>query len=91
VAIKNSSKSSKIPTLASEDNASSPAKVAGVEVTTPAKTSPAAPEDPTVPVRKYLMGGRVRVHRIEPMAVWAESQGWSVATVSQWKKLFENF
>jgi len=85
MAVKKSSKSSKIssPSLEGE---SAPVKVAA-----PVKAPPVAPDDPIVPIRKYLMGGRAKAHRIEAMAVWAESQGWSVARVSQWKKLFENF
>ena len=50
-----------------------------------------AVEDPIMPVEKYLMSVGVRADHVAAQAVWAKSKGLTVATVSQWKKLFESF
>jgi len=47
--------------------------------------------DPIMPARKYLMSVGTRSYRVEPMAVWAKGKGFTVATVSQWKTLFESY
>ena len=47
--------------------------------------------DPIMPAKKYLMSIGTRPYRVEPMAVWAKGKGLSVATVSQWKTLFESY
>ena len=50
-----------------------------------------APRSSIMPVRQYLMSVGTRPTRVEPMSAWAKGQGLSVATVSQWKTLFENY
>ena len=47
--------------------------------------------DPIMPAKKYLMSIGTRPHRVAPMAVWAKGKGFAVATVSQWKTLFESY
>ena len=47
--------------------------------------------DPIMPAKKYLMSMGIQPHRVAPMAVWAKGKGFSVATVSQWKTLFESY
>ena len=46
---------------------------------------------PIMEVRQYLMSIGTRAHKIESMAVWAKAKGLSVATVAQWKNLFESY
>ena len=46
---------------------------------------------PIMGVRQYLMSIGTRAHKIESMAVWAKAKGFSVATVAQWKNLFESY
>ena len=50
-----------------------------------------AADNPIMPVEKYLMSIGVRAQRVAPMSAWAKGRGLSVATVSQWKTLFEEF
>ena len=63
----------------------------------PVKTAPAprrilrTRHSQIMPVKQYLMSVGTRATRVEPMAVWAKGQGLSVATVSQWKTLFESY
>jgi hypothetical protein len=47
--------------------------------------------NPTVPVKRYLMSIGVRADHIDSRAVWAKGKGLTVATVSQWRELFESF
>ena len=48
-------------------------------------------DNPIMPVERYLMSIGTRADHITPRAIWAKGQGLTIATVSQWKKLFESF
>ena len=62
-----------------------------VPVKTPSVIRPVAVENPVMPVEKYLMSIGTRADHIASRAVWAKGHGLTIATVSQWKKLFESF
>ena len=47
--------------------------------------------DPIMGAEKYLMSVGTRADHIESLVVWAQGNGLTVATFSQWKKLFSKF
>ena len=47
--------------------------------------------DPIMGAAAYLMSVGVRADHIESRVVWAQGNGLTVATFSQWKKLFSKF
>lgn len=90
-----SSKSSKSSSSSEKKSAvkSSPVVKSDVVKSSPVvKSVPVqAQRDPIMPVKQYLMSIGTQPNRIAPMASWAKGRGLSIATVSQWKTLFEKF